>query len=234
MSRLRQMQRYISGFMHGRKYTVASTPIVTRPGFCPQIQIMFGIAYCKSIARVHTVTIGERFIEKRRQRSSLLLGGQNCFNSISQATLYFAPGRMEKQADFHPIIQLVLVKISLFCKLSWCKIQCSLRYGIESILFTKKQRRPLPPLRYKSFFYNCEVCAATSWTRGPGRWGFRSCSWRGWSLGMATGSGHRPQINNLLQMTKVSCSCRLFLEVDLFHALSIPCTMMGSQSTHTI
>ena len=45
--------------------------------------------------------IEEWFIQKRRQRSSLLLGGQSCFNSLPRNS-YFAPGRVEESAKFAP------------------------------------------------------------------------------------------------------------------------------------
>ena len=57
---------------------------------------------------ISTIT-EEGFIQKRRQRSSLLLGGQNRFSIPCRAS-YFAQGRVEEKADLHPFLQLFAVK----------------------------------------------------------------------------------------------------------------------------
>ena len=89
--------------------------------------------------------IKEGFILKRKQRSSLHIGGKNCFKSLP-------PGRFENR---------------MFCtRTSWrrgCKsaysstcpgAKCLARQGIEAILHPKKQRQPLPSLLYKSVIYD--------------------------------------------------------------------------------
>ena len=50
----------------------------------------------------------------------------------------------------HPI-QLVLRQISLFFKSSWCKIASTSRNQWNSV--PQEERRPLPSLLYKTFFY---------------------------------------------------------------------------------
>ena len=47
--------------------------------------------------------------------------------SIPCRASYFATKRVDEQADLHPILQLVLVQISLFFKSSWCKIASTSR-----------------------------------------------------------------------------------------------------------
>ena len=71
--------------------------------------------------------IEEGFIQRRRQRSSMLLGGFRICSIPCRAIL----------------------KLCCTCKTA----SADSRKGIEYILSPKQQRRPLPFLLYKSFFY---------------------------------------------------------------------------------
>ena len=88
----------------------------------------------------------------RRHRSSLLLGGQNCLNSLIAALDIFHPDDL---------------KYRLTCTRTSWRIGCISAYsstspgsnklawqGFEALLSPKKQRRPLPSLLCKSFFYS--------------------------------------------------------------------------------
>ena len=63
-----------------------------------------------------------------------------------------------QRSSLHLVLQIVLVQISLFFKSSWFKIASAARN--EAVLSPKKQRRPLPVLLYKSFFF--VLCVLTS------------------------------------------------------------------------
>ena len=93
-------------------------------------------------------SIEEGIIYRREgNRSSLLLGGQNCFNSLPSQL--FCTRTTEGQNG-----------IILFFQSSWCKSSFSPNrpvakqlawQGIEAALSPKLQQRPLPSLLYKSF-----------------------------------------------------------------------------------
>ena len=96
--------------------------------------------------------------------------GRRCSLGDSIASIPCRAGRVEEKADLHPILQLVLVQISLFFNSPWFKsaysstrpgsnqpilqlvlVQISLILCSSSSL--KMQRQPFPSLLYKPFFY---------------------------------------------------------------------------------
>ena len=87
--------------------------------------------------------IEEESIQKKGQRSSLVFGGQNVFNSLPRL-LFFARTILKNMMNssfslnhpgaIHPIFQIVLVQNSWHGS----------RQGIEKFLSPKQQRRPLP------------------------------------------------------------------------------------------
>ena len=53
------------------------------------------------------------------------------------------------------IVRIYRMKIILFFQLSWCKISCASKNFIN-VLPLQQQRRPLPSILYKSFFYDID------------------------------------------------------------------------------
>ena len=81
-----------------RRVQSSSSAMVTSS---PLLKLSLGSSLFSFYIFCRPRTIEEWFIQKRRQRSSLLLGGQSCFNSLPRNS-YFAPGRVEESAKFAP------------------------------------------------------------------------------------------------------------------------------------
>ena len=102
-----------------------------------------------------TLYIEEGFIQKTEEKAKVVAASWRTeFFNVVPLSLYctYALGRFEEQADFHPILQCVLVQSSLFFNISFYKI-AKARQKMEENLSPKKQGRPLPTLLYKSFFF---------------------------------------------------------------------------------
>ena len=108
---------------------------------------------CSMATVLHTQAwqppIKEGFIHKRRLRSSLMLEGQNCLNSLPY--LLFHTKTICRIGSFHQDDLKNKMFSSYFSNRPGEKQL--LQQGIEALLSPKQQQRPLPPLLYKSFFY---------------------------------------------------------------------------------
>ena len=76
--------------------------------------------------------IEEGFIQKRRQRSSLLFGGQNRFHSLPRKLFYTR--KILRKGWINPILHVVSVQYILFFKSSWCKIASTARNFVFILL----------------------------------------------------------------------------------------------------
>ena len=75
--------------------------------------------------------IKEGFIQKTRQRSSLLFRGYNLFNSLPR--LLFSTRTIRRQGWIHHFIHIILVQLILFCLSSWCKTASAAWNWINSV-----------------------------------------------------------------------------------------------------
>ena len=111
-----------------------------------------------SLPCAHGIEEGSR--QRRRQRSSLLFGGQHLLYSLPREL--FCTRMIWRKGWIHPMFLSILLQFILFFISSWgnssfssnrlgAKLQA--RQRNESILSPKQQRRPLPSLLSLSFFY---------------------------------------------------------------------------------
>ena len=128
---------------------------------------------CAGLNRWCTIPIEEEFMQKRRQRSSLLFGGQNWFNSLLhyrfRARMIWRNGLIEKEKwtlgrldaseqwddlPVHTTPKHHHSKMDVLPK-TFLQIILAAKWLVgHSSTSPKQQRRPLPSLLYNSFFYD--------------------------------------------------------------------------------
>ena len=144
---------------HGTYFTYlsgnSSRWIQAVPALVPVLAPLFGMWYSFIIfAQASRYTVHRRRIYTEEKAKVVAASWRTEFFNVVPRSLYctYALGRFEEQAEFHPILQFVLVQRSLFFNISFYKI-AKARQKMEENLSPKKQGRPLPTLLYKSFFF---------------------------------------------------------------------------------
>ena len=107
------------------------------------------------------------FVQKRSQRSSLLLGGIELIQFLAAIANLC-------QDDLKNRLICTRTSWWLGCKSAYSstrpgEIKIAIpRQGIEAILYPKKQRQPLPSLAWRFILYS--ICSANCCRSGPGSW----------------------------------------------------------------
>ena len=85
---------------------------------------------------LHHSTMQKNDLYKREGKGRRYFLG-NIISSILCSARYFAPGRFEEQANFHSILQLILVQISLFFVTSQ-----HTNYFFYPLIYFKEEEKP--------------------------------------------------------------------------------------------
>ena len=127
-------------------------------GYCAHTLVHWYSTYVRHIIKTYTtasslcaIGIEEGLIQKRRQWSSLLFGGQNGLNSLP--LLIFCIRMIWRKGWIHPILHIILVQLILFFISFKCKIASAV----------KKLIKFCPPTAATTFAFSSVIILLIRW-----------------------------------------------------------------------